>query len=106
MIVDDLIGARPVPPEDGLRLLPDPLDLRDVAVEDRGVSRVEGDPPLEVTVRVAMNVAAVDDQVMGNQIERVLALIAFAEGNQVVDEGGGRLLGEFDEEEAIMVSAR
>ena len=72
MIVDDLVRSRSVPPADGLRVVLPVVGLDEMRVEDRRASAVQRDAPEAVPCRVAMDVDAVEDQVVGHYVERAL----------------------------------
>src|SRR5438034_1227295 len=70
MVVGDLEGAGPVLRADRLRVGPGFLKIEEPGIDHRRILGVEGDPPPGPLARVAVQIAAVDDE-MVRQTARV-----------------------------------
>ena len=103
VVVDDLVGAGAVPAVEGLRVEADALPAGDVGIDDGGLAGVQGDAALAAGGGVAVDVAAVDHEVVGQLREARLVAGAEADEAGVEAAGGG---GELDADEAIVVGAR
>src|SRR5215510_3356510 len=72
VVVDDLERPRPVPSANRLRVGADLVDVGDVRVNDRDAGGIDHYSPPRVTISGAMNIAAVDDQVVRRLRQRSL----------------------------------
>ena len=101
VVVDDLERARAVPPRDRLRVPVDLFEVGEVRVDDRRLPRVHGDPPPPTFGGIAVEVTAVEDDVVRQVLERGLSR---AEQHEIPEEGA--LAGpDLDADEAIMMRA-
>ncbi len=67
VVVEDAVRPRSVPSRNRLAVLADRFDVRDPGVLDDGLAAVERDASLLSRARVAVDVAAVEDQVARNR---------------------------------------
>ncbi len=87
MVVDDLEGTGPVPAHDGLGVGADLLEVGQVGIDDRQGHAVQRDAPPAAPSGIAVDVAALHDDVVR---QHLLARHASgAELHQVVNEGAG-----------------
>ena len=102
IIVDDLEGSRAIPAADGLRVKSLDVRVAQIGVDDRGVGAVQGRAAEAILLRVAVNVHAIQDQVMGGNRESVLVRTPVAQ----VDQGRGvlhtRQHGDFQTDQAVV----
>jgi hypothetical protein len=106
VVIDDPIGTGTVPTPDRLAILTVQLDICDVTLDDSGVGAVQGDAPLQSALRRAVDVAAIQEQVVGNLGEGVLFGRAVAQSDEVADDGLVAGLGDLQALQAIMMRAR
>ena len=83
VVVLDQIRAGSVPAHDRLGVLLDALEVREVRVEDLGVAAVEREPAPLAIARVAVEIAAIDHQVLRHRRERALGRACAAEFDEV-----------------------
>ncbi len=104
IVVLDRVRARTVPSRDRLRVLPPHLDLRDIGIDDGGLAAVERDAALLPFQRIAVDIAAVDDDLLRRL--RAIALRRAAVAEQ--DDVAGAVLRrrELEQLEAPVVRAR
>ena len=103
MVVDDLEGTGPVPAHDGLGVGAGLLEIGQVGIDDREGLAVQRDAPPAASDRIAVQVAAIDDDVVRQH--RVAGLLPRPELHQAVDESAG-LRSDLDADEPEMMSAR
>src|SRR5262249_54232755 len=94
---------RPVPTADGLRVGADLVDVGDVGIDYRRAGGVERYPAPRVTISDAVDVAAVDDQVVWRLRQR--SLIA-AERDNVINKVRSWRHAKFDSDEPVVMSGR
>src|SRR5262245_30618578 len=100
VVVDDLARPRPVPTADGVRVGADLVDVGDVRINYRRAGGIDQDAAPDIAAGVAVNKAAVDDQVVRRLSQR--SLIA-AERDNVEDDVNVRSHAEFDSDEPVVV---
>src|SRR5262245_22006450 len=72
VVVDDFERPRPVPTADGLRVGADLVDVGDVRIDYRRAGGIDHYAAPDITAGVAVNIAAVDDQVVRRLRQRSL----------------------------------
>ena len=101
VVVGDRERARAVPAADRLRVLPDQLDVGDVRAGDRRRGAVQRDAALLALVRIAVNVEAIDDQIVRRLRDRGLRARSVAERDQIA----ATIALHFEEEQPPVVRA-
>ena len=104
VVVLDQERTRPVPSGDRLGVLAGGLHVGDVRPGDGGRRAVERDAALLAARGIAVDVAAIDDQIVGHAIEAGLREGAVAERQDV--SGAGLVRSEFEEHDRPVMSAR
>ena len=103
VIIDELEGTGTIPAADRLRVLALGVTLAQVGVDHGAGGAVERYATLHTARRVAVNVAAVENEVVGDLRERVLEARAVAQEHDAVVEAGGRR--DLHADEAVVMRA-
>ena len=109
VVVDELGGAGTVPHRDGLRVAAFRVEVGEVGVDDRGGRAVGGETPHHVAGRGAMNVTAVERDVVGQLVERrrrnANGIVPEQNEVRVVAEPAGPGGSDLDADEPVVVRA-